>query len=110
VSQGRRQFVLDLAARIVDRIHPIGARIPRRGMGELQEVQENASHLAAHHVAKTSPQIFDLLHEILAVEAVVAGAQQAQHLGLVLRPGVEIILVARSVRHCRQSPTQPAAL
>ena len=85
--------------------------IARRRIGELQEMQENAPHLAAHGVALAIAQILDLLGEVLAVEAVVGSGQGAQHLGLVLRPGVEIVLViwsllARSVRHF---PILPAA-
>ncbi len=60
-------------------------------------MQENAPHLAADGVTIAPAQILDLLGEVLAVEAVVGGGQGAQHLGLVLRPGVEIIVVFRSI-------------
>ena len=43
---------------------------------------QDAPHLAAHRVALAVAQIRHLLGEMRAVEAVVASAQGAQHLGL----------------------------
>src|SRR5436305_13323887 len=60
---------------------------------------EDAPHLTAYHIPFALTQILDLLGDVLAIEAVIAGAQGTQHFGLVLRPGVEIVVVARSVRH-----------
>src|SRR5437879_3584603 len=75
-------------------------------MGELQEMFENPSDLAAHGVALALAQILDLLRDMLAVKPVVAGPHRAQHVGLVLRPGIEIVVVsgsvgARSIGHGR---------
>src|SRR5262249_5321244 len=70
-----------------------------RGVGELQEMFQDTPRLAAHGIAFVSPHRLDLLGDVLAVEAVIAGLQHAQHLGLVLGPGVEIVFVAGSVRH-----------
>src|SRR5690242_20242201 len=75
-------------------------------------MEQDPAHLAAHGITVAVAQILDLLGKVLAVEAVVAGAQGAQHLGLVLGPGVEIIVVirplwARSVRHRSHSLVWP---
>ena len=72
-------------------------------------MHEDSLDLAAHGVALALAQILDLLGEVLAVEAVVGSRQGAQHLGLVLGPGVEIVVVirslwARSVRHFSHFP------
>src|SRR3954453_2296403 len=58
-----------------------------------------APDLAADRVAFALAQIFDLLGDVLAIEPVVGDRHSPHNLGLVLRPGVEIILVAWSVRH-----------
>src|SRR5437763_15531376 len=68
-------------------------------MGKLQEMLKDSDDLALHGIPFALAQIFNLLRDVLAIEAVVAGAQAAQHLGLVLGPGVEIVVVAGSVRH-----------
>src|SRR5205085_5113262 len=60
---------------------------------------ENTAHPTTYCITFALAQILDLLGDVLAVEAVVAGAQAAQHLGLVLGPGVEIVVVTGSVRH-----------
>src|SRR4051794_13011399 len=97
--QRRGKLVLDLGTGIDDRAHPIGPWIARRRVGQLEKMEQDATNLAAHGIALASPQAFDLLDQIVAVEAVVARAQGAQDLRLVLRPGVEIVLVTRSIRH-----------
>jgi hypothetical protein len=84
---------------IDDRTHPTEPRIARRRMSELQEMNEDPTHLAAHGIAFALAQILDLVGEVLAVEAVVAGAQGAQDLGRVSSPGVKIVVVAWSVWH-----------
>src|SRR5258708_37049685 len=60
---------------------------------------EDAPHLTAYHIPFALTQILDLLGNVLAIKAIVAGAQAAQHLRLVLRPGIEIVVVAGSVGH-----------
>ena len=52
-------------------------------------------------------QILDLLGDQLGIEPVVAGPHAAQQVRLLLRPGVEILVVKRtvSVSHVRQSTT-----
>src|SRR3954454_21306621 len=75
-----------------------------RPTGQLQKMFEDAPYFTAHGFAFALAQILDLLGEVLAVEAVVVGAERAQHFGLVLRPGIEILVVigsgrARSVGH-----------
>ena len=75
-------------------------------MGQFQEMHEDTPHLAAHGISLALAQILDLLGKMLAVEAVIAGAQRPQNLGLVSGPGVEIVVVARSVRH-RSSGVRP---
>jgi hypothetical protein len=60
---------------------------------------DDAADLAAHHIALASAQSLDLFGEVLAVEAVVRCRHRAQHRRLMLRPGVEIVVVVRSVRH-----------
>src|SRR5438270_1463279 len=85
--------------RIDDRTHPTEAGIRSRGMAKLQEVLKDPPDFAAHRIAFALAQILDLLGDVLAVEAVVAGGHRAQHLGLVLRPGIEIILITWSVGH-----------
>ena len=62
------------------------------------------AHLAAHGVTLALAQILDLLGEVLAVEAVVGRRQGAQHLGLVLRPGIEIVLVSAVRPACPSIP------
>src|SRR5438874_1797572 len=69
---------------------------------------EDSSDLAPYRIAFVSAHRLDLLGDILAVEAVVRYRHRAEHLGLVLGPGVEIIVVAgsvgtRSVGHGRPS-------
>src|SRR5438445_13502642 len=66
-------------------------------MRQLQEVLEDSADLAADRITIILAQILDLLGNVLAVEPVVAGPHRAQHLGLVLRPGVEIVVVSGSV-------------
>ncbi len=58
---------------------------------------DDAADLATHSIALALAQILDLLGDMLAVEAVVGNRHRAQHLGLVLGPGIEIVVVARSV-------------
>src|SRR6516162_2442811 len=82
-------------------MHPIEARQLSRGVGQLQQMLDDATDLAAHCVALALTQIFDLLGDVLAIEPVVGDAQRAQHLGLVLGPGVKIVFVAWSIRHYR---------
>src|SRR5207248_8350395 len=91
---------------IGDAVHPIEARLLGRRVSKLQEMFDDAADLAADCVALALAQIFDLLGDVLAIEPVVRDRHGSQDLGLVLRPGVEIILVARSVRH-RGSLLQP---
>src|SRR5947208_11790886 len=68
-------------------------------MRQFQEVLEDTGDLTLCRVTLALAQILDLLGDVLAVEAVVSGAQATQHLSLVLGPGVEIIVVAGSVGH-----------
>src|SRR5215471_6923808 len=82
-------------------MHPIEARSLGRRIGELEEVFDYAADLAAHRVALALAQILDLLGHMLAIKPVIGDGHRAQHPGLVLRPGVEIVLVAWSVRHRR---------
>src|SRR5438045_1933417 len=98
-TQGRRQFVGKRFARVVDCLHPANARLLGSRIGELEEMVDDASDLAADRVALALAQVLDLLGDALAIESVVRRRHRAQHLGLVLRPGVEIVLAARSVRH-----------
>src|ERR1700756_3566972 len=63
---------------------------------------DDASDLAAHRVAFAPAQILDLLGDVLAVETVVGDHHRAQHHRLMLRPGEEVVVVARSIRHVRQ--------
>ncbi len=49
--QRRRQLVLDLRPGIDDRAHPIGPRIARRRMGQLEKMEQDATNLAAHGIA-----------------------------------------------------------
>ena len=60
---------------------------------------DDAPDLVAHRVTLTPAQGLDLLGEILTIEAVVGDCHRAQHHRLVLGPGVEIVVVARSIRH-----------
>src|SRR5271166_1629957 len=57
--------------------------------------------LAAYRITLAPPQILDLLGDMLAVETVIGNCHRAQHQRLVLRPGIEIIVVVRSIRHGR---------
>src|SRR5437762_11064746 len=59
----------------------------------------DSDDLALHRIPFALAQILDLLRDVLPIEAVVAGAQAAQYLSLVLSPGVKIIVVAGSVGH-----------
>src|SRR5258708_35163150 len=77
-------------------------------MSELQKMLEDPADFTAQSIAFALSQILDLLGNVLAVEAVVARSHRAQHLGLVLRPGVEIVVVlgavgALAVGHDRSS-------
>src|SRR5690348_12394885 len=60
---------------------------------------DDATDLATDRVAFALAQILDLLGHVLAVEPVVGDRHCPQHLCLVLRPGVEIVLVTWSIRH-----------
>src|SRR6516162_3918826 len=60
---------------------------------------EDPPDLAAHRVALALAQILDLLGDVLTVETIVGYRHRAQHRGLVLGPGKEIIVVARSIGH-----------
>jgi hypothetical protein len=62
---------------------------------------DDAADLTANRIARAFAQIFDLLGDVFAIESVVGDGHRAQHLGLVLRPGVEIVVVAWSIRHRR---------
>src|SRR6266567_4554282 len=81
-------------------------------MCELQEMLEDPPNLAPYGVALVLAQILDLLGNVLAVESVVAGPHRTQHVGLVLRPGIEIVVVSGSVAvasvgHDRSSKALP---
>src|SRR5215469_242918 len=96
-AQSFRQFIREGFSCLVDRLHPthswrLGGRI-----GELQKMLDNAADLAADRVALALAQIFDLLGHVLAVEPVVRDGHGSHHLRLVLRPGIEVVLVAWSL-------------
>src|SRR5262249_26876684 len=96
------QLIVERGTRVEDRRHPIVTRLNCRGELQLQELLENAAHLATHRVALAFAQILDLLGYVLAIEAGVGGWHRAQHRRLVLGPGVEIIVVTGSVGHRRR--------
>jgi hypothetical protein len=60
---------------------------------------DDAPDPTADRVALALAQVFDLLGNVLAIKPIVRRGRGSQHLGLVLRPGVRIVFVARSVRH-----------
>ena len=60
---------------------------------------DDAPDLAADRVALAPAQILDLLGNILAIETVVGDLHRAQHHRLMLRPGEEVVVVVRSIRH-----------
>ena len=60
---------------------------------------DNPPDLAAHRVAVAPAQTLDLLGDVLAIETVVSNRHRAQHHRLMLRPGKEVVVVARSIRH-----------
>jgi hypothetical protein len=107
VPQRRRHFVVEFGTSLDNRASPPLPWIARRRIRQFEELHEDPSNLATDGIALTGSQALDLLGDVLAVEAVVAGFERAQHLGLVLSPGVEIVVVARSVGH-RATPSQRA--
>ena len=60
---------------------------------------DDSPDLAAHRVAFAPAQTFDLLGDVLAVEAIVGDRHRAQHHRLMLGPGKEVVLVTGSVGH-----------
>ena len=109
-TAGARSFFKDEAAvatvrtlSLDDRSHPIESRIGGRRVFELEQMLDDANDLAAHGIALALAQILDLLGDAFAVEPIISPAHRPQHLSLVLRPGVVIVIVARAVGHRRHN-------
>jgi len=64
---------------------------------------DDTNDLAPHHIALALAHILDLLGDALAVEPIVSPAHRPQHLSLVLRPGVVVVVVARAIGHRRHN-------
>src|SRR4051812_4590821 len=86
-----------MPASIRDRTHPAIARPVGRRMCDPQKMLQNSDDLAFGRTAFALAQILDLLRHMLAVEAVVVARHRAKDLGLVLGPGIEIVVVIGAV-------------
>src|SRR4029077_17962727 len=90
-------------SRLNDRSHPIEPWVVGRREFKLEPMLDDADDLVPYRVALALAQILDLLGDAFAVEAIVGPAHRTQHLSLVPRPGVVIVIIARAVGHRRHN-------
>src|ERR1700730_5094031 len=99
----RPHLVFQLGAPASDLVHPAITSATRGTVCNKQQGGESFPYQTESIVKLAASKRFDFLGYVSAIETVAFAFHRAQHFGLVLGPGVEIVVVARSVRHRRHA-------